>query len=128
MFLIQCRAANRCPAHARGASIAMGLQSIGSDWGIDLELELRTDSSSSLGTAARRGAGTLRHIETPYLWLQQARQRRHLNLVKWAGTRNPADLGTKVLDGPTIRRCLAELGLEVREGTHTLALKTAGGN
>ena len=113
-------------ACTKGASVSLGIQSILKDWGLDLMIELRTDSSSSLGTAARRGAGTLRHIETPYLWLQQARQRRQLELVKWPGTKNPADLGTKVLDGPTIRRCLNAMNLEVRHGSHELAYKVVG--
>jgi len=54
-------------ALTKGAAQALGLQSICSDWGLSYAVDIHTDSSSSIGTASRRGAGKLRHIETPLL-------------------------------------------------------------
>jgi len=85
-------------AMTKGAAIALGFQSIAKDWGLEVECVLHTDSAAAKGTVSRRGAGKLRHIETPYLWLQQAKVRRKLIVKKCKGTGNEADLGTKKKD------------------------------
>ena len=113
-------------ACTKTAAVSLGLQSIMQDWGIKIGIIVRTDSSSTLGTSARRGAGKLRHIETPYLWLQQVRQRRQLQIEKFPGKTNPADLGTKILASPDIKRILTFLGMEIRnESKHQLAYAAA---
>ena len=98
---------------------------MGQDWGLTFKPQIKTDSSSAKGILARRGAGKLRHIETPFLWLQQVAMRRQLEILKVAGVKNEADLGTKILDAPAIRRILGQLHLSFRAGEHGLALKAA---
>ena len=112
-------------ALTKGAAQALGLQSICIDWGLSYAVDIHTDSSSSIGTASRRGAGKLRHIETRLLWIQQIIAKRVVTLRKTPGVRNPADLGTKILGGPQIAQHCRRLGLEIRAGTHPLALRTA---
>ena len=68
----------------------------------------------------------LRHIHTPSLWLQQQVVRKTLHVRKIAGSRNGSDIGTKHLDQTAIAKCLAELGLEIRQGVPTEALRVAG--
>ena len=65
------------------------------DLGFEVAAEMGTDSSASKGLASRRGAGQVRHIHCPALWLQQAVSRRRLTLVKKAGATLSADIGTK---------------------------------
>ena len=56
----------------KGVSEALGYMSMSADWGRRLSCEAKADGSAALGIIARRGLGKLRHIDTTYLWLQQA--------------------------------------------------------
>lgn len=82
-------------AMTKGAAIILGFQSIARDWGLSLECVLFTDSAMAKCTVSRLGAGSLRHIDTPYLWLQQVAVRRALDIRECKGTGKEADLGTK---------------------------------
>jgi hypothetical protein len=73
----------------------LGLRSLLSDLKLDMAAELVTDSTSAKGMASRRGAGRVRHIHCPALWLQQAIARRRLTIAKRAGKELSADTGTK---------------------------------
>ena len=79
----------------RGACRLLGMQALMKDLGFDVGAELGTDSSASKGLASRRGAGQVRHIHCPALWLQQAVSRRRLTLAKKPGATLSADIGTK---------------------------------
>ena len=46
----------------RGASIALGLQSLAHDLGIPLKLDLHTDATAAIGICRRRGLGKVRHL------------------------------------------------------------------
>ena len=58
-----------CPLIGRGgtwrhlprASIALGLQSLASDLGIKLRVEILTDATAAIGICRRRGLGEIRH-------------------------------------------------------------------
>ena len=68
----------------RGACRLLGMKALLNDLGFEVAAEMGTDSSASKGLASRRGAGHVRHIHCPALWLQQAVSRRGLTLVKKA--------------------------------------------
>ena len=51
----------------KGASEALGLQSIVVDLGIDTSLHVRTDSSAAVGICTRTGIGKVRHLATGQL-------------------------------------------------------------
>ena len=74
-----------------------------------VRLLARTDSSAAKGMAGRSGAGSVKHNETKYFWLQEKVRSKALALEKWKGTENPADLGTKVLSGESIKRLLPQV-------------------
>ena len=74
--------------------------------------EVRIDASAGRGIAARRGAGIIRHIAAPTLWVQKLTQDGKVKLTNILGAPSPADLGTKHLDGGSIRKkCIGELSL-----------------
>ena len=54
-------------------SIAAGLgtQSLLADWHVNLEVVIESDSSAALGIAGRHGLGSVRHVQTRYLWVQE---------------------------------------------------------
>ena len=50
-------------AMVKGASTALGLQSMASEVGYPLSIVLCVDSSAAIGISSRRGLGKVRHIE-----------------------------------------------------------------
>ena len=85
--------------------------------------EVRIDASARRGIAVRRGAGRIRHIATPTLWVQKVTQEGKVNITKIPGVSTPADLGTKHLDGGSIRRALERCHCYIREGSSGIALR-----
>ena len=100
-------------ATVRTACRSLGVVALARDMGAQLAARLSTDSSAAKGLASRRGAGGVRHIATPALWLQDAVESKRLDLRKLPGKVNAADLGTKVLSGEDTRRFLSALNLRV---------------
>ena len=72
---------------------------------------------------ARRGAGRIRHIRTPTLWAQTLTQDGKVKTTKIPGVSNPANLGTKHLDGGSIRRALERCHCYIGEGRAGIALR-----
>jgi hypothetical protein len=88
-------------------------------------LEIRADASAGIGIASRRGAGRVRHIATPTLWLQKLIQDKKAAIVKVPGDKNCADMGTKHLDASTMRRHMAACSYRFLDGQSALALKAS---
>ncbi len=82
-------------AAIKGAAVLLGAQSLARDLGKEFKARLGTDSSAAKGMCGRRGLGAVRHLETQYLWIQQAVRLRRVDLRQVAGDVNPADLFTK---------------------------------
>ena len=110
-------------AFVRGCSIGLGAVSMVRDLGRQLRLVIRTDSTAAKGIASRRGAGKVRHIHTPTLWVQQRVFRKDLSVEKVAGPENVADMGTKPLASADMMRMLAKCDITFRGGRHSLALR-----
>ena len=103
-------------AALKGASSALGFQSMLRDLGIDPSITLYTDSSAARGIIHRAGLGKLRHLETGYLWLQSAVKAKKLQVRKVLGTENPADLLTKHLAAADMWRNLEKLHMTPEGG------------
>ena len=58
-------------AMTKGAATALGLISLGADFGLHLSGIVHCDASAALGIVNRQGLGKLRHIHVRYLWLQE---------------------------------------------------------
>ena len=52
----------------KGASVAIGLQSVLKDFQITCRIELKSDATAAICIANRRGLGKVRHIEVCQLW------------------------------------------------------------
>ena len=109
------------------ASTGLGMISLLRDMGIDVKqpLDERLDASAGIGIAQRRGAGRIRHIATPTLWLQKAVAEGKVKVNKVAGPENPADLGTKYLSGKDIHKIWKQCGFVSLSGQSDIALKAA---
>ena len=65
-------AASEFYAGVKGASILLGANSMMTDFGEDVAwYALGTDSSLAKSIMERRGAGRIRHLHCPMLWLQE---------------------------------------------------------
>ena len=109
-----------------GAAQGLGLQSLAADMGWKLQLRLHSDATAAIGISKRRGLGKIRHLHTSDLWIQDALKAEKLELVKVPGADNPADALTKYLDQQILRKALATMNLEYRDGRAAAALQAAG--
>ena len=93
----------------KAAATAMGLKSLLTDLGVDLEIKMFTDATTGKAMATRRGLGKVRHIAVNELWIQEKVHRGDLKIVKIKNKFNPADLMTKHLSQAEIATILEQL-------------------
>ena len=103
-------------AALKGASVALGFQSMCRDLGDEVQIRLFIDSAAAHGIIGRRGLGKVRHLEVGYLWLQQLVAEKRVVVQKVKGESNPADLGTKHLKLEDLDKHLTFLSCFPREG------------
>ena len=103
-----------------GAQNLIGLISLAADLGYTVKASLGIDSSAAKAILQRRGISKLRHLHTKALWVQQAVANKVFEVFKAKGTENPADLGTKFLDGNRVLEICKDLGFHVKTGTSKL--------
>ena len=61
-------------------------------------VRIRCDSSAAIAISTRTGVGRTRHIETRWLWIQDATREKKVSIPKVGSAENVADIGTKALD------------------------------
>ena len=105
----------------RGASQALGLQSVAADLGMKFQLAIHTDSTAAIGMCRRRGLGKIRHLAVADLWIQDRVKAGDFQLHKVLGSVNSADLMTKYVDGPVLTEHLARQSLQEEEGRASTA-------
>ena len=81
----------------KGATEALGAQSLAADLGLETVVQVALDSSTAKSIASRSGVGKVRHLDTKALWVQEAVRTGRLSLHKVRGDANPANLLTKPL-------------------------------
>ena len=91
------------------------------DLGIDLQIRLLTDSSTSKAIISRRGLGKVRHIDTSELWLQQKISDKELISIKIKNIFNVSDLATKPQDAATIAYLMELLDHHFEDGRSSVA-------
>ena len=77
-------------------------------------LEVRIDASAARGIAARRGAGRIRHDANTV----GSKSHKTAKSKTQNGAANPADLGTRHLDGSSIHQVLDECHGYIRVRNH----------
>ena len=114
-------------AAVKSASVGLGMINMLRDMGVVISepLDERLDATAGIGIASRRGAGRIRHIHTPTLWLQRAVNDGRVAIRKVAGDLNPADLGTKYMDRKIIERVWDQCGFVALKGRSDMALRAA---
>ena len=102
-------------AIAEGGSRGLGLIALGKDLGCTFKVVMFSDASAGRAMVFRKGIGRVRHLETKYLWIQDALRDKKLQLLKVKGTENPADIGTKYLSLNEIAGLLGSMGVKTVE-------------
>ena len=112
-----------------GAGIAQGLgiRSICQDLGYDYTLRIHSDATAAIGIARRRGMGKIRHLDCTDLWVQEVVRSGRAELVKVLGSENPADILTKFVEAPLLKKMLSKMGMLKMEGRAACAPTIAGG-
>ena len=90
------------------------------DIGLNLAIDLHTDSSAAKGIASRRGLGRVRHIELCELWLQDQVARGKITLHKVSGADNFSDSLTKSASNERIMQSMKMTTHELRAGRHEI--------
>ena len=103
-------------AMVHGASEGLGAQAMARDFGLQVRPHLWVDASAAIGIAQRKGLGTIRHLATQSLWIQDALREKRVSLSKVAGVENPSDMMTKPLEAPQLEKLMALVGLVALEG------------
>ena len=81
-----------------------------------VDLRSRSDSASARAITQRLGCGRVHHLQAGWLWIQAYVKRAEINVGPIAGTTNPADVGTKPLQGTRIRELLFTMGAREPSG------------
>ena len=102
-------------ALVKAAQIGLGVRALLEDFGIQLNLNIHSDSSAARGHVGRLGLGKMRHIQTRFLWVQERIREGHFGVVCIKRKKNPADLLTKPLTGAERDMDLARMGFEYGE-------------
>ena len=105
----------------KGASKAIGLKSLCTDLGIAMTLTVLTDATAAIGICRRRGLGKIRHLAVSDLWIQDRVKSKDFVLEKTPGQSNPADMMTKHLAFPAMKKHLDFLNLVLEPGRPEIA-------
>ena len=105
----------------KGASEALGMQSIAHDLGIEAPVLIKTDSSAAVGICNRTGIGKVRHLATGQLWVQEKLRNGAFRLFKHPGTDNPGDICTKHVPNDVFTKHLPAVNLQPEDGRASCA-------
>ena len=105
----------------RGASMSIGFASVARDLGVQLRVEIFSDSAAARGIVKRSGLGKVRHIDVQELWVQDAARRGQITVKAVEGINNQADILTKFVDKSGLDKHLPRLGAYHRTGRSTIA-------
>ena len=84
-------------------------------------LEIKLDATAGRAIAMRRGAGRIRHLATPTLWLQRLVINGDIKMTRVGGSDSCADLGTKQMDYRTMNSHVKFCGMRFAEGRSRIA-------
>ena len=108
----------------KGASVALGLQSVLKDFNIECNIVLKSDASAAIDISNRRGLGKVRHIDVCQLWLQDKVRRGDIKVVKVGTHDNVAAALTKYVSQDSMAMHMRSTNQHLTDGRHELAPAT----
>ncbi len=106
---------------AKAAAMGLGMKGLMEDLGVEVEVQVNTDSSAAKSITPRKGAGRVRHIEVRELWVQDLAAKGELTIVKVKGEENVADGLTKHVDRHRMEQYMKACGMVRWSGRHALS-------
>ena len=106
-----------------GISQVLGATALAKDWGIKMSSHVWMDATAGIAIGSRRGLGKVKHIDTVFLWAQEVVNSGRASVGKKDTTDMLADVLTKPVVAPTMKRMLEGMGYKFEEGKHALGLK-----
>ena len=82
----------------KAATMGIGIKSLFKDLGVEMEIQVNTDSSAARSISSRRGAGRVRRVQVRELVAQERTRRGDLSIIKVRGEDNVADGVTKHIE------------------------------
>ena len=107
-------------ALVRATSEGLGMQAAMKEWGIEVDLIIKSDAVAAIGMVKRQGLGRIRHLAVADLWIQQKSKEGQVHFQKLDGARNTSDILTKPVEAEVMARHMGSLGFEFRSGRHEL--------
>ena len=104
----------------KAGCVGLGMQSLFRDLGVEVEVQINTDSSTGKSIASRKEVGKVRHLDTREQWIQERVARGDLRLKKVPGEEHLADILTKHVDRRTLDKHLEKIGFRRRSGRHPI--------
>ena len=105
-------------ATVKATSEGLGMVAIMEEFGIHVDLVIKSDAVVAIGIVKRQGLGRIRHLAVADLWVQQKSKNKEAHYQKLPGARNTADMMTKAVEKEIIDRHMQALGMEYRDGRH----------
>ena len=91
-------------------SMGIGLRQMYEDFGIEVKVHVLMDSTAGISMMKRVGLGTVKHVATAYLWVQEKVASGEIELRKVETLKKFADLMTKGLAEQPMRFLLGRMG------------------
>ena len=107
-------------AIVKSTSEGLGMVAAMSEWGIDVDLVVKSDAVAAIGMVKRQGLGRIRHLAVADLWIQQKAREGVVNYKKLEGSKNTSDILTKPVEAEVLERHMHSLGFEFRSGRNPL--------
>merc|ERR1712020_611689 len=91
-------------AIVRSTSEGLGMQAMMEEFGIKVDLVIKSDAIAAICIVKRQGLGRVRHPAVADLWVQQKAKAGEVNYRKVEGKRNTSDMLAKAVDHETLMR------------------------
>merc|ERR1711884_390090 len=107
-------------AIVKSTSEGLGMAAIMQEFGIPVDLTVKSDAVAAIGIVKRQGLGRVRHLAVGDLWVQQRSKKGEVKFIKLDGKANTSDMLTKPVEKEVIDKHMKTLGLEFRAGQNPL--------
>ena len=110
----------------KGSAELLGMRAVLNDFGVEVSLELESDSTAAIGIVSREGLGKVRHLDVADLWVQAKQRSGEIRYDKVPGKENTSDILTKGVDATTLVKHVHTMGFRTIGGRHKLAPMLTG--
>ena len=88
--------------------MGIGTKQMYNDLGVDVKIQILMDANAGISMMKKQGLGSVKHVATQYLWVQENVYNKDVELLKVGTTEKNADLMTKSLAEASMSRVLLQ--------------------